>query len=501
MSVSRTLFSWAYGLIAKVPRPPGKAYLQGNFGPVEDEKELEELEVVEGKLPDGLEGCYVRNGPNPFYKPVAGYHWFDGDGMLHLVRLKDGKASYCNRYVATERLKQVAPPLPPTRRFRLARIFGPLDNSKGSGNANTALTYHAGRLLALNEADLPYAVRILCSGLVETMGRLQLGKSWRNNFTAHPKRDPQNGELMFIGYQMDAKPYVSAGILDKHGNLTRQWVVQIPRPVMMHDMAATERFIVILDLPLCFDLKVMIKDKAMPIVLRKEIPSRIGLLRRDQPSRPEGYAEVQWFELPGPGFMAFHVVNSWDDDNGDVKIFACQMDNVDLSLDSMKSEQLAHLTEYTLSPSTGTASIRRLSELLCDFPVVHPNMVTHPCQWSWVAVHDASSSLPAFNGIAKMNLAAPPGSDACVAKVNYPPGVLGGEAVFVPRNGAVTEDDGFLVAYVHDTKTDTSYMNIYDARTMASKPMASLLMPRRVPYGFHGTWVSEEKLKKQVHWF
>jgi len=29
---------------------------------------------------------------------------FDGDGMLHACRIKDGKVSYCNRYVATARL-------------------------------------------------------------------------------------------------------------------------------------------------------------------------------------------------------------------------------------------------------------------------------------------------------------------------------------------------------------------------------------------------------------
>ncbi|GIL45175.1 hypothetical protein Vafri_2503 [Volvox africanus] len=105
-----------------------------------------------------------------------------------------------------------------------------------------------------------------------------------------------------------------------------------------------------------------------------------------------------------------------------------------------------------------------------------------------------------MNGLAKMDLEAAPGTDACVAMIKYPPGVTGGEAVFVPRTGATVEDDGYLVVYVYDSKADMSYMNIYNALTMSPTPVASLRMPRRVPYGFHGTWVTEEQLKKQVMW-
>ncbi|KXZ51784.1 hypothetical protein GPECTOR_11g228 [Gonium pectorale] len=103
------LLTWFYDSIARASRPSmsGKAYLSGNFAPVDEELFEEELQVENGELPEGLEGVYVRTGPNPFFKPVAGYHWFDGDGMLHAVRLRGGKASYCNRFVKTERLAQV----------------------------------------------------------------------------------------------------------------------------------------------------------------------------------------------------------------------------------------------------------------------------------------------------------------------------------------------------------------------------------------------------------
>ncbi|KAG2454857.1 hypothetical protein HYH02_000688 [Chlamydomonas schloesseri] len=556
----KDIITWVYNAIAKSgTKKAGKAYLSGNFGPVPDELFAEDLTVVEGKLPTGLEGFYVRVGPNPFFKPVAGYHWFDGDGMLHGVRLKGGKASYANKYVDTERLLQeraAGGPLFPRLGdlfggkglalmllHRLSKALGAVKTNNGTGTANTALVFHAKRLLALNEGDLPYGVKVLCNGLIDTLGRMQLPRSWRGPFTAHPKLDPVTGELIFLGYSFSGQPYVSAGVLDEHGNLARQWGVELPWPVMMHDMVATEHYVVLMHLPLCFDPESMVKDKTLPFRMRTDLPSRIGLLRRDAPSCPAGGAPVQWFELPGPGFMAFHMVNAWEDPKtGDVKVYACQQDFVNLDLDKVDcSKELAHLTEYTLSPATGASSLRRLSTVVGDFPVVHPGHVTRPCRWAWVATMDTAGSTPSFTGIAKMDLTAPgpaasstantpatspakdqhhhngggkgeaalPKGDACVGRITYPPGVFGGEAVFVPRASTLTdakasaklaEDDGWLTVFVYDTNTDTSYFNVYDAKTMAAKPVASVRMPRRVPYGFHGTWVTEQQLKSQIMW-
>ncbi|PNH02029.1 Carotenoid 9,10(9',10')-cleavage dioxygenase [Tetrabaena socialis] len=147
--------------------------------------------------------------------------------------------------------KIVAPS--PSGARRLAQALGVVSVKNGAGTGNTALAFHAGRLLALHEGDLPYAIRVLCSGLVETMGRLKLGGAPLRAFTAHPKIDPVNGEMLFINYRFEANPYVTAGVLDEYGNLIRRWGVELPYPVMMHDMGATQSYIVLMHLPLCFD--------------------------------------------------------------------------------------------------------------------------------------------------------------------------------------------------------------------------------------------------------
>src|SRR5262245_55371045 len=80
-------------------------YLLGNFGPWRLEGEALDLEVV-GKLPVDLAGTYFRNGPNPAYPPLGRYHWFDGDGMVHAIRLEYGRAHYRNRWVRSRGLEE-----------------------------------------------------------------------------------------------------------------------------------------------------------------------------------------------------------------------------------------------------------------------------------------------------------------------------------------------------------------------------------------------------------
>lgn len=79
-----------------------RTVLSGNFAPV-DELSPTECEVLEGSLPQCLDGAYIRNGPNPQFVPRGAYHLFDGDGMLHSIRISRGRATFCSRYVKTNK--------------------------------------------------------------------------------------------------------------------------------------------------------------------------------------------------------------------------------------------------------------------------------------------------------------------------------------------------------------------------------------------------------------
>ncbi|QDZ22021.1 carotenoid cleavage dioxygenase [Chloropicon primus] len=325
------------------PEPVG--FLKGNFAPTAEEVTLEDLEVTRGKLPDSLNGAYLRNGPNPYFKPNGKYHWFDGDAMVHGVRIKGGKASYANRYVDTARLSQEKA----YGRAAFAKIgeltgktgllallseslkvkLGLLDKGKGSGCANTSLAFHGDKLLALYESDLPYEIKVMCTGAIETIGRATITAAEMNGgrkapkgfdqFTAHPKRDERTGELHFFGYNLREAPHLNYGVLDRAGNLVRSIPIDLPHgPAMMHDMALTETYAVFLYMPLYFRPKEMVGGEGFPFVFDPEMPSKFALL----PRCAEDASQIQWFDLPSG--MIFHTSNAWDDQgDGRVHLYAC----------------------------------------------------------------------------------------------------------------------------------------------------------------------------------
>ena len=111
------------------------------------------------------------------------------------------------------------------------------------------------------------------------------------------------------------------------------------------------------------------------------------------------------------------------------------------------------------------------------------------------------------NGIIKVDLRKywADGSSPVAARVMFPDKHFGGEAVFVPAAESpdgpakAEEDDGYVMTLVYNAVKATSYFMVYDAKTL--KELAKVDLQVRVPYGFHGTFLSEEKLQAQLKEF
>ena len=277
------------GEMKKVP-----AMLRGNFWPLNEEKFAsgEALKVVFGALPEGLEGNYVRNGPNISYELSKGqaYHFFDGDGFLHQIVLDgEGNASnYRCRWVETERWVEnrqkggAIYPIGETMRGNMDPMINvqypdSQNYSLMKGTANTAVIYHAGRLLALHEGDHPYELE---PGTMDTLQRLTWEGQLKHRFTAHPKLCPRTGELIFFGANPVEQPFMHYSVADAAGNLTVNGapVHGLRAPVVMHDIAITHNFSIVLDFPLLILSKPKIGKS--PYFHDTSMPTRFGVMPR-----------------------------------------------------------------------------------------------------------------------------------------------------------------------------------------------------------------------------
>jgi carotenoid cleavage dioxygenase-like enzyme len=71
--------------------PEQNPILRGNFAPIQTESSYEMVEIISGSVPLDINGVYLRNGPNPKFMPSTNRnHTFDGDSMVHALRIKNG---------------------------------------------------------------------------------------------------------------------------------------------------------------------------------------------------------------------------------------------------------------------------------------------------------------------------------------------------------------------------------------------------------------------------
>lgn len=455
---------------------PPSPFLKGNFAPVHDEITAESLTVI-GHLPDGLAGMYVRNGPNPQFAPRGRYHWFDGDGMLHGVHLRDGKASYRNRYIRTrgfETERKAGRALytglaePPN--FKEMLSGGELYKNA----ANTALVWHNDRLLALWEAGPPHEIELPD---LSTLGPYTFEKKLRHPFTAHPKIDPETGEMLFFGYS-PIPPYLMYSVADAEGRIKSTTPVKLPRPVMMHDFAITKNYSIFMDLPETFTLG---KGGAPMFQFQPELGARFGILPRYAAG-----AEIRWFEAL-PCFI-FHTLNAFEDEK-QVTLIACRMETFPDILsrhddEAVWNDSLAgapQLYRWRFDLDSGQTHEEALDDFHVDFPRINDSGLGRPTRFGYTMAAD-------MQRLAKYDLTTGTRIDHTFA-----PRRFAGEGVFVPRPDSTAEDDGWILTYVFDSDAGTSELVVLDAHQFDAPPIARVLIPVRIPFGFHGTFVAEEE--------
>ena len=461
--------------------PSSNFFLDGNFSPVAEERDTEEMEVI-GTIPDDLQGYFLRVGPNPVYVfSEAAYHTFAGDGMIHAMEFGGGKVRYRNRFIQNEGFK-----LEQAHGDWLYKGMNSLmdptpsalpQGAPGAKNlANTAFAFHNDTLYALHEPSQPTIIDL--PGLA-TRGPTDFDGKLTHPFTAHPKIDQRSGEMMAYGYSFQA-PFVTYSVVDKAGQLVHSTPITIPRSIFMHDFAATETRTLFLDFPITLDVGRAIAG-GPAVAFEPEYGSRIGVMPRYGSD-----ADVRWFDVKTG--VVIHTANAWDEGD-EVVLLASRSNTADIagagtSEGNNLQENQGQLYEWRINLASGEVTERTLSNTPCDFTRVNDNYACFKTRYVYAGIFNTERAFT-FDGVMKYDNAS-----GSTAEFRYGPHRHGGEAVFAPRLGSASEDDGYLVCFIHDEGDNQSECLIIDAQNVEAGPIATIMMPFRVPYGFHAGWVS-----------
>ena len=447
-----------------VTEQPTKWHLRGNWAPVLDELTSMNLRV-EGTIPTELQGVYVRTGPNP--ASGRSDHWFFGDGMVHGIRLANGKAEwYRNRFVQTPNISDpIDDPM---------AAMG--DLSRGTGN--THVMSHNGELLCLEEGHWPWRI----DTELNTLGVQNYGGALTCSMTAHPKVCPVTGELIAFSYLNAGPTFLQYIRIGADGVLKQLEGIEIPRMVMMHDFNVTRNYVIFMDLPVVFNLGQL--ETGFPFGFQRDAGARLGVMPRNGTN-----SDVRWFEID-PCFV-FHPVNAHEDGDSIVLNVSRQPEAFSTSNDDYA--EVGRLWRWTIDLAKGTVSEQAIDDRPGDFGRVDDRLVGLDARYGYLMAlgGEGNSEEPVYgSALWKYDL-----RDGTCWEHHLGDGVRGAEPVFAPASPEAGEDEGWIISLAHDNASGESRLLIIDAQNFSAPPIATIHLPRRVPYGAHGSWVPDSVLQ------
>lgn len=449
-----------------------------------NEEHSYQVEEIEGEVPPGLRGTLFHNGSGR--NELDGHwfpHWFDGDGMITAVRFDKGGMHFRNRYVGTDNFRDE------TRAGRIVhRGFGKMRPGGVLANAfrlpanvaNTSVLMDGERLLSLWEGGQPF---VLDPATLETRG-LETFSGKVKTFSAHPKRDPDSGELFNFGIDYGAKCMLTPYRLHE-GILTALPTVSLPYPVMNHDFVLTENYLVFCIGPiLSRPLALMLGFKSFDGALHWEggKPTLILLVPRNGSGTPR--------IIETDPFFQFHFVNGYEHEGGVVLDLMRYPDYLtigptlgDYWKSPWPSQGMATLARLTVDLSSGKVDSRTWNTGQSnEFPFINPSQVGKRHRYAYFLSNPVGRPYGLQQQLAKIDFET--GAVTCHA---FGPDGYPGEPCFVPSPGG-TEDDGIVVTQVFDAARQRTDIVGLDAHDVAARPLFVGRLKHHVPFQLHGTF-------------
>ncbi|MEI5131914.1 carotenoid oxygenase family protein [Streptomyces libani] len=446
----------------------GNRYLSGAFTPVTEEITAYDLPVT-GRLPAHLNGRYLRNGPNPLGIEDAATHlWTLGAGMVHGVRIRDGRAEwYRNRWV---RSTAVADRLGEPRRGT------PVDELMDI-SPNVQVVGLAGRTFALIEGGIrPYELTYD----LDTIGPCALGATPQGySANAHSLFDPRTRELHSLAFRYGSDQ-VQHIVMDESGVVLRATAIEVPGNPYMHDFALTDRHVLLFDSPVVFSAAHL--PTGIPFVWDGNRPARVGVM-------PRAGGAVRWFEV-APSLVG-HTLNAYEDGSEVVIDVVRHPEGFDIR-DVGTSRPT--LDRWTVDLTAGKLREDRLDDRVQEFPRLNSRYSGRPYRYGYTAAvelyappagpGDTRPDEGFSNALLKHDLLR--GTSEAHEFGRY--GAVS-EGVFVPAGSPTAEDDGYVMAYVFDPERGATDLVLLSALDFTGEPIARIHLPVRVPLGLHGSWV------------
>jgi carotenoid cleavage dioxygenase len=464
------------------------------------EVDIYDLEV-EGEIPADINGAFYRVGPDPQYPPRMGDDiYFSADGMVSMFRFQNGHVDFKCRYVRTDRFNA-------ERKARRA-LFGYyrnpyFDDSSVQGmirgTANTNVVFHAGQLFALKEDSPPVAMDPLT---LETKGNWDFyGKLTSQTFTAHPKIDPQTGEMIAFGYASNGidTDDITYYVISPKGEIVHEVWFKMPYAAMQHDFGVTKDYVVFHVVPICSSLE---RAKAGKPTFgwdsTKEV--YVGVLPRRGEAR-----DLRWFKAPNQ--FTSHVMNAYNEGTkiyfdtpvAEGNMFPFFPDVHGAAFDPQKAA--SRLTRWTIDYASGSTSFERkqLTQMVGEFPRMDDRYAMEYYRHGYLALTDLSKPIDTkLTAIIKgMFLNCYGHIDLATGKEQvYHVGPVSTlqEPTFIPKSERAAEGEGYLVGLVNRHLERRSDLILLDAQHISDGPIATIRLPLHLRDGLHGNWVPESQL-------
>jgi carotenoid cleavage dioxygenase len=533
-------------------------FLKDNYAPIAEEHvAVRGAGVVEGSLPPDLSGLFVRNGPNPVpqHEWRKGYHWFDGHGHLHTLRIKprdndekEQELLYSNQYIPTPRYLIERFILGKEFFFRMgemtgvsgllkAMVWAPIKMklfnlshlTVGTGNTHTTMTAVNHKIFAGHEASLPFELVLDDNGSIvkdpptndnrmvqNAQSKFEtLGGILDYPVSAHPKVDPRTGNLLFHSYsamsdliQRDGNYKV--GEYNPHTDKVETYYgvrTNDGHTSFAHDMMFTTNWFVLYDSSVHLDVRQVLNTTATangePARLFQWNASatlKLGLAPRHGANATSD--DVIWFDVGTPHAM-IHPLNAWEEEDGTVLLWSPIADSFDANLEA----NTFYMAEFRMNPNDGRVTKAVIDTAYnVEFPRVRHSFLGKFARYGTATIMNPKLGGDGlFDGFVVYDML-----DKQVHKVvKYRSGDIGGEAVIIPKPGTGGSGEFYLGTFVWNKVKNKSFFLLYDGEVASGHNdyvesneseslVARIELPYRIPYGFHGEWYSENQLQAHL---